>query len=178
MLIRAEDFDRLGGFSPAIFMYFDDADLGWRARIAGRCVLFCPEAVVEHDYEFDKGPRKWTWLEESRLAAVFEQLRGRTLLLLSPFLLVTELAIIADALRGGWAAAEAAGLRLGVAATIDDQESPSGDPALPDGLRPRADAGVHRRGRLAGAGLRRASPRRATAAALRPPAAGAPALTP
>jgi GT2 family glycosyltransferase len=103
MLIRSEDFRALGGFSPAIFMYFDDADLCWRAGISGRTVLFCPEALVKHDYSFDKGPGKWKWLEESRLAAVLANYESRTLLLLSPLLFAAEVAIWLAALRGGWA---------------------------------------------------------------------------
>jgi GT2 family glycosyltransferase len=103
MLIRSDDFRRLGGFSPAIFMYFDDADLCWRAALAGRSVLFCPEATVEHDYSFDKGPGKWKWLEESRLSAVFSNYGPGTLILLGPLLVATELAIWLASLRGGWA---------------------------------------------------------------------------
>jgi GT2 family glycosyltransferase len=103
MLIRRDDFLGLGGFSPAIFMYFDDSDFCWRAAIAGRSVLFCPGAIVEHDYSFDKGPAKWLWLEESRLSAVLANYGSRTLILLGPLLLATELAIWLAALRGRWA---------------------------------------------------------------------------
>jgi GT2 family glycosyltransferase len=102
ILIRRRDFDRLGGFSPALFMYFDDAELCWRARVAGHSVLFCPSAIVEHDYEFDKGPRKWTWLEESRLAVILTNYEARTLVVLAPYLIATELVILLAALKGGW----------------------------------------------------------------------------
>lgn len=102
ILVRKQDFDRLGGFSSATFMYFDDTELCWRARIAGHSVLFCPEATVEHDYEFDKGLRKWTWLEESRLAVILANYEARTLAILAPLLITTEIAILLAALRGGW----------------------------------------------------------------------------
>lgn len=102
IMVRTADFLALGGFHPAIFMYFEDTDLCWRSRIAGRKVLFCPDARVEHDYEFDQGPRKWQWLEEGRLAAVLTNFEPRTLLVLSPLLVAVELATSVVAIRDGW----------------------------------------------------------------------------
>ena len=102
ILIRSAAFRELGGFHPGLFMYFDDADLCWRARLAGREVLFCPEARVTHDYEFTKGDSKWRWLEEGRLSAVLTNYEARTLILLAPLLFMTEIATWAAAFRGGW----------------------------------------------------------------------------
>lgn len=107
MLVDAACFRELGGFHPAIFMYFEDTDFAWRSRIAGREVLFCPEARVTHDYEFDKGHPKWRWLEEGRIGAILTNYESRTLLLLAPLLVATELATWAAALRGGWAGQKA-----------------------------------------------------------------------
>lgn len=107
MLIEAQGFRDLGRLHPGIFMYHEDTDLAWRARIAGREVLFCPEARVTHDYEFIKGKNKWRWLEEGRTSAVLTNYQPGTLLLLSPLLVATEVAIWAAALRGGWAAQKA-----------------------------------------------------------------------
>jgi GT2 family glycosyltransferase len=103
MLVDAVSFRELGGFHPGIFMYFEDTDLAWRSRIAGREVLFCPDARVAHDYEFAKADSKWRWLEEGRISAVLTNYQPRTLFLLSPLLVATELATWAAAVRGGWA---------------------------------------------------------------------------
>lgn len=103
LMVQAADFRALGGFHPEIFMYFEDSDLCWRARIAGRRVLFCPEARVVHEYEFEKGARKWGWLEQGRTAAVLGNFEPRTLLLLAPLLLAAEVAVWMLALRAGWA---------------------------------------------------------------------------
>ncbi len=48
MLMRRADFDRLGGFDPAYFMYHEDVDLGWRIWLAGGEVHVCPDSVVYH----------------------------------------------------------------------------------------------------------------------------------
>ena len=102
MLVRASAFERLGGFHPAIFMYHEDVDLCWRARLAGLTVLFCAEATVVHDYDFEGGPGKWQWLEEGRLIALLSNYESRTLLLLAPLLLATEFATFGAAAAGGW----------------------------------------------------------------------------
>lgn len=102
LLVDAASFRELGGFHPGIFMYFEDTDFAWRSRIAGREVLFCPEARVTHDYEFDKGHPKWRWLEEGRISSVLTNFETRTLLLLLPLLIATEVAVWVAAARGGW----------------------------------------------------------------------------
>jgi GT2 family glycosyltransferase len=111
LMARRADYGRLGGMCPDFFLYADDADLCWRARMAGRAVVFCPRAVVTHDYEFDQGNRKWFWLERNRLWSVLSNYSVRSLLLLAPVLLVTEAGTLALAARGGWLGAKVAGWR-------------------------------------------------------------------
>ena len=48
MLIRAETFDRLGGFDGAMTFCGEDLDLCRRAGLAGETVLVVPEASVRH----------------------------------------------------------------------------------------------------------------------------------
>jgi GT2 family glycosyltransferase len=48
MVVRREVFDRLGQFDPDFFMFEDDLDFCWRARLAGYRVVVNPEAVVYH----------------------------------------------------------------------------------------------------------------------------------
>jgi GT2 family glycosyltransferase len=43
-----EMLDRVGGFDEDFFAYADDADLGFRGRIAGYKCLYMPRAVVRH----------------------------------------------------------------------------------------------------------------------------------
>lgn len=50
ILIRRSDWEQLGGFDPAYFMYFEDVDLAWRARrFLGRGALFVGNAVAIHE---------------------------------------------------------------------------------------------------------------------------------
>ena len=71
-------------------------------RLAGWDVRFQPRATVTHDYAFDKGSRKWFYLERNRAWTVLTCYSGRSLVLLAPLLLASEAAIVLKARREGW----------------------------------------------------------------------------
>jgi len=102
LLVRRDAFIAVGGLCPYFFMYVDDTDLAWRLRLTGRRVRYCPAAVVVHDYEFEKGPHKWFYLERNRAWAILSNLKPGTLALLAPMLLVTEALVVARAISEGW----------------------------------------------------------------------------
>ena len=103
LMVRASAFRDLGGFSLPYFLYSEDTDLCWRARLLGGRVRFVPEAVATHDYDFSKGHAKWRYLERNRLLMILSNYEATTLLKLAPVLLVTELALWVVAWRAGWA---------------------------------------------------------------------------
>lgn len=47
-LIRRDAFERLGGFDPDYFAYYEDVDLGWRLWLTGMSACHVPSAVVRH----------------------------------------------------------------------------------------------------------------------------------
>jgi GT2 family glycosyltransferase len=112
LMVRRSAFEALGGFTDGFFMYYDDVDLAWRARLAGLEVLFCPRARVVHDYEFEKGSYKWRYLERNRWWCLLAHFRLRTLLALAPLLLAVEAAIWARAAADGWLDAKRDAWRL------------------------------------------------------------------
>ena len=102
MAVRTDTFHRLGGFADELFMYLEDLELCWRARIAGLRVVIEPAADVLHDYEYGRNPRKNYFLERNRLVFVLSAYSARLLVLLGPLLVVTELGMTAVALKEGW----------------------------------------------------------------------------
>jgi hypothetical protein len=50
-----------GYFDPRYFMYYEDMDLGWRARLAGWSALYVPRSVVHHRWHgsADRHGRAW-----------------------------------------------------------------------------------------------------------------------
>jgi len=48
MAIRRADWERVGGFDPGLFAYFEDLELGWRLWALGRQVVAAPGARARH----------------------------------------------------------------------------------------------------------------------------------
>lgn len=89
--IGRELFHRLGGFDEQFFMYVEDTDLSWRARLAGCTIRYVPEAVVAHAYTFTYGPAKAYHLERNRHLMLLKNLAWDTYLRMLPALLLAEL---------------------------------------------------------------------------------------
>jgi GT2 family glycosyltransferase len=109
MAVRAETFRQLGGFADELFMYLEDLELGWRARLAGYRVVIDPAADVFHQYEYGRNPRKSYFLERNRLLFVLTAYSARQLVLLMPLLLATELGMVGLAAKEGWLRDKVAG---------------------------------------------------------------------
>jgi GT2 family glycosyltransferase len=56
-LIRADLFEEIGGFDPAIVAMGEDLDLCWRAQVAGARIIVAPDARVRHLEELAAGSR-------------------------------------------------------------------------------------------------------------------------
>jgi GT2 family glycosyltransferase len=109
MAIRRELFEELGGFTDELFMYQEDLVLGWRVRLRGLRVVVNPEADVYHQYDFARHASKHYLLERNRLIFVLSSYSPRLLFLLAPVLVSTEAALLALALKEGWARDKIAG---------------------------------------------------------------------
>ncbi|MBL8728481.1 MAG: glycosyltransferase family 2 protein [Planctomycetes bacterium] len=90
LLLRGPLLRQLGGFDPTFFMYVEDVDWCWRARIAGHEVYYVPSAVAVHDWHGDMAAagktsapeaeevvaeregRRRAMVERNRLQAVFK----------------------------------------------------------------------------------------------------------
>ncbi|HEU0292042.1 MAG TPA: glycosyltransferase family 2 protein [Anaerolineales bacterium] len=57
VLYSREEFLKAGGFDEDYFSYFEDVDLGFRLRLAGKKCLYVPEAVVYHVGSASTGKR-------------------------------------------------------------------------------------------------------------------------
>lgn len=109
LLLRRSLWDALGGFAPQYFAYHEDTELSWRCWQRGLRVVYVPDAVVVHRYEFSRNPRKLYLLERNRLLFLLTAHEARTLALLAPPLLALELAMLLLALSQGWAGGKVRG---------------------------------------------------------------------
>ena len=109
MAIRADLFRELGGFTGELFLYQEDLELSWRARLRGLRVVLDPRADVYHEYEYARHPRKLYFLERNRLIFVLSSFSPRLLVLLAPLLACAEVSLALRAWRQGWFREKAAG---------------------------------------------------------------------
>ena len=88
--IRRDLFETLGGFDEDMFLYVEDTDLSWRARLAGWRCLYAPGAVVLHEYSLRVTPLKIFYQERNRHLMLLKNLRWATFLALAPALSLAE----------------------------------------------------------------------------------------
>jgi GT2 family glycosyltransferase len=111
LAMRRDLFEQLGGFTEKLFLYHEDLELGWRARMRGRRIVLNPAADVLHDYEHGRNPEKYYFMERNRLVFVASAYSARLLLLLAPVLLLAEAGLTLVSIREGWFRAKVRGWR-------------------------------------------------------------------
>jgi GT2 family glycosyltransferase len=89
--IRRDLFETLGGFDEDMFLYVEDTDLSWRARLAGWRCLYAPGAVVRHEYSLRVTPLKVFYQERNRCLMLLKNFRWATLVALAPALVLAEI---------------------------------------------------------------------------------------
>ncbi len=95
-------YEQVGGFDEDLFLYHEDHDLSWRIRLGGWKLMVTPRSVCYHHYNFNKGVHKFYRSEKNRLHILLKNMESKTLVLISPALVVVELAQIVHALIHGW----------------------------------------------------------------------------
>jgi len=101
-LVRLDLVQRYGGLEPAFFMYHEDLEYSIRLRMLGYRSVLVPQALAYHQYEFTRSMNKYFFMERNRFVFLLITYKIPTLLLLTPFLLCTEVALLLFAWRGGW----------------------------------------------------------------------------
>lgn len=105
-VVRRDLWESLGGFAAEFFAYCEDTELSVRIWQQGLTVEYVPDAVVVHHYEFSRNALKYYLLERNRAIVLLTTYQARSLLVLAPVLLLTELVMLGAALRGGWGSAK------------------------------------------------------------------------
>jgi hypothetical protein len=89
--IRRELLELLDGFDEDTFLYMEDTDLSWRARLAGWRCVYTPNSTVFHEYSLKITPLKIFYQERNRYVMLLKSLKWPTLLILFPAHLLAEM---------------------------------------------------------------------------------------
>jgi len=102
LLLSAAALRRVGLFDEILFLYHEDLDLGWRLRLAGFRNVLAPRSVIYHKYEFSRSVGKFYYMERNRYLVLWRNFRLWTMLVLLPWLFLSEFGLFAAAVRSGW----------------------------------------------------------------------------
>lgn len=102
MVVPLAIINKIGLFEKSFFMYHEDVDFSWRARIAGYSIQLIPEALVWHKYHFSRNKEKFFYAERNRLRFIARNYQPKTLWLISPMLVLNELLMVCYSLIAGW----------------------------------------------------------------------------
>lgn len=91
LLVRRELFSALGGFDEDFFMYYEDVDLSYRARLSGTTCAYAASAEVRHVGKAGTGRLdaraifhaqrnlEWVWLKNSPASLLWRSVIGHVL---------------------------------------------------------------------------------------------------
>lgn len=94
LIVKREVIQAIKGYNEEYYMYHDDLELGWKARLAGYKILLAPKSVVYHKYEVARSLHMSYYLDRNRYLSVFTFYRLSTLLLILPALLAMDVAVL------------------------------------------------------------------------------------
>ena len=101
-ILRRDVLDQLGLFDEDFFMYLEDTDLSLRIRRAGYQIVCNPKSVVYHKYKFDRGKKKFYYLEKNRMMLLLKNYDRAKLLRIMPAFMFMEIGILALSIFRGW----------------------------------------------------------------------------
>ncbi len=102
VLVRLSMVDQIGLFDAPFYMYHEDVDATFNARIHGWKSVLEPSSVVYHYYAFSKSIKKFYWMERNRFMVDLTYYKLLTLLLMAPAFFGVECASMLFAIKGGW----------------------------------------------------------------------------
>lgn len=102
MLISREYYQEVGVLDEEFFMYNEDQNYSWRGLMKGYNHYLSVKGTVWHKYSFSKNKNKMYHSEKNRLMMLFRNYELKTLLLLIPSILVTEIFMWGFFILHGW----------------------------------------------------------------------------
>ncbi len=102
VLVRVDMAKKIGLFDTPFYMYHEDVDASFNARMHGFKTVIEPSSIVYHYYAFSRSIKKFYWMERNRFIVLLTYYKLGSLLLIAIPFLVVEMASLLFAFRGGW----------------------------------------------------------------------------
>lgn len=101
-IIRAELFNKIGGYNEEYYMYHDDLEISLKVKLAGKKIILAPRSVIYHKYEFSRSTRMIYYIERNRYLMIMTFYPLYLMFLIALPLIVMDLGMIFYSLIGGW----------------------------------------------------------------------------
>lgn len=101
LMVNKETFINVGGFDDNYFLYYEDTDLCSKIIKNGGKIALLRNAIVYHDYTETVSDVKYFNLQKNRIIYMIENWSILILIILSPVILISELALIFHSLLIG-----------------------------------------------------------------------------
>ena len=102
VLFRTEMLKTIGIFDDYMFLYHEDLDMSYRARLAGFDIRLAPHSIMYHRYEFSRSITKFYYMERNRFYVLLSVYRLWTIFLILPALLFVEAGLFIFSITSGW----------------------------------------------------------------------------
>lgn len=95
-VVKRDVFNRIGGFNEQLFMYFDETDLSWRARMAGMRVTCSQGSILRHMIDPARAHRAWSryYIDRNSLLCAVQNYEFSSLIMYFPTSFISRLAEI------------------------------------------------------------------------------------
>lgn len=101
-IIKKEVLDKIHGYNEELYMYHDDIDIGWKAKLAGYKIVLAPKSIVYHKYSFSRSISMIYYMERNRYIVIFTFYKILTIMLIMPALIVMDLGMFLFSFFNGW----------------------------------------------------------------------------
>lgn len=101
-IIKKEALKRIGYYIEEFYMYHDDIEMSWRAKLAGYKIVLSPKSIVYHKYEFDRSIRMLYYMERNRYLFILTYYKLPTIILIFPALLIVDIGMFFSFIFNGW----------------------------------------------------------------------------
>lgn len=81
----------LNGFNEKFFLYMEDVELSWRAKVNGYKIVYVSSAIICHNHVLKVGPEKIYYLEKGRYMILRIFMTDKNYLLFLPSLILSEI---------------------------------------------------------------------------------------
>lgn len=106
-IIRAEVFNKIGGYNEEYYMYHDDLEISLKAKLAGYKIILAPKSIIFHKYEFARSTKMIYYMERNRYLTLLTFYPAYLIILIGLPGAVMDLGLFFYSLLNGWFKEEA-----------------------------------------------------------------------